>query len=367
LQTAVADTATDPAHWTMGTSVFNPSPLPYSSLVEQIPADESEDIERLIAVMRKMLARTQARTGEFRRDVHVKSHGCAVGEFHVLPDLPDQLAQGLFAQPRTYPVVVRFSNSAPQPQPDAVPDGRGLAIQVQNVSGESLLTEASELRQQNFVMVNHPTFVARNVKDYLRLEEARLDSNPLKTVGRAIARGAWNPFRWPWRGALTVAGIAVQAPAHPASYTYYSMVPIRFGNWVAKYRARPAGDVSSLSMGTSVVTHSEAMRLALVETLRTHAATFNVEIQLRTLDQAMPIEDATVGWPEADSPYCPVAKIVLAPQDITLPAVQACENLSFSVWHALAAHQPLGGINRLRRRAYEVSSAWRTSARNVAR
>jgi hypothetical protein len=210
-------------------------------------------------------------------------------------------------------------------------------------------------------MVNHPTFVARNVKDYLRLEEIRLDANPLTTVGRALARGEWNPFRWPWRGALTIASIAVQPPAHPASYTYYSMVPIRFGKWIAKYRARPVGDVSTLQLPVSAMTHSDVMGLALTETLRTHPVAFDFEVQLRTSAQTMPIEDATVEWPETESPYCPVARLVLAPQDISLESVRGCESLSFNVWHGLDAHRPLGGLNRVRRRAYEVSSAWRST------
>jgi len=95
--------------------------------------------------------------------------------------------------------------------------------------------------------------------------------------------------------------------------------------------------------------------------------TFDFEVQLRTSEQTMPIEDATVEWPEAESPYCPVARVVLSPQDITLPSVQACESVTFNIWHALVAHQPLGGINRVRRRAYEVSSAWRTSQASVTR
>ena len=33
--------------------------------------------------------------------------------------------------------------------------------------------------------------------------------------------------------------------------------------------------------------------------------------------------------------------------------------LSFNVWHAVADHRPLGGINRLRREAYPISAAWR--------
>jgi hypothetical protein len=35
------------------------------------------------------------------------------------------------------------------------------------------------------------------------------------------------------------------------------------------------------------------------------------------------------------------------------------EHLSFSPWHGLLAHQPLGNINRARRLAYRVSASFR--------
>ena len=37
------------------------------------------------------------------------------------------------------------------------------------------------------------------------------------------------------------------------------------------------------------------------------------------------------------------------------------DTLSFSVWHGLAAHRPLGSVNRLRKAAYEMSAAFRSS------
>ena len=36
-----------------------------------------------------------------------------------------------------------------------------------------------------------------------------------------------------------------------------------------------------------------------------------------------------------------------------------CENLSFSPWHCLDDHRPLGGINRARRFVYQYISALR--------
>jgi hypothetical protein len=102
------------------------------------------------------------------------------------------------------------------------------------------------------------------------------------------------------------------------------------------------------------------MRLALEETLRTQEVLFEFQVQLRTSEQSMPIEDATVEWPDSESPYRTVAHLLLPRQDITSLRTQpAYQNLAFNVWHALAAHRPLGGINRVRRGAYPVSSAWR--------
>jgi hypothetical protein len=102
------------------------------------------------------------------------------------------------------------------------------------------------------------------------------------------------------------------------------------------------------------------MRLTLEETLRTQEMLFDFQVQLRTSAHTMPIEDASVEWPESESPYRTVAHLLLPRQEIDLLRQQvAFQNLSFNVWHALTAHRPLGRINRVRRWAYPLSSAWR--------
>jgi catalase len=286
------------------------------------------------------------------------------GEFRVLSNLPDELGQGLFEQADVYPAVVRFSNASSQSQPDAIPDGRGMAIKVLDVKGEMVLVDEQKGPAQDFVMINHPVFFARNVKDYLRLEQVlvQADDSSLATLQGALTGGDWNPLHWHWREMLTVAQIAGQLPAHQASNTYFSMAPIRFGNYVAKYRAKPAGDRhdSYLDLIKRLGSESDAMRLALEETLRTQEVLFEFQVQLRTSEQTMPVEDAGVEWPESESPYRTVAHLLLPRQEIGLLRQQdAYRNLSFNVWHALAAHRPLGGINRVRRWAYPLSSAWR--------
>ena len=44
-----------------------------------------------------------------------------------------------------------------------------------------------------------------------------------------------------------------------------------------------------------------------------------------------------------------------------------CENLSFSPWHCLDAHRPLGGLNRLRRVLYQAISSLRHDINHAER
>ncbi|HEX6016305.1 MAG TPA: hypothetical protein VFY87_31770 [Geminicoccaceae bacterium] len=83
--------------------------------------------------------------------------------------------------------------------------------------------------------------------------------------------------------------------------------------------------------------------------------------QLRTNPETMPIEDALVAWPEQESPYLPVARITVPPQPAwsEARARQVDDGLSFSPWHGLAAHRPLGLVNRARKVAYPVAARFR--------
>lgn len=338
-------------------------PLVFSEDVEQPPADEEQDIAQVIAIMRQTLQQQFERTGQRRRDVHVKSHGCASAEFTIRNGLPPELAQGLFVQPRALAAVVRFSNTSPWPQPDAIPDGRGLAVQVEHDLKSEDCLEPSQ-RTQDFVMVNNSTFIAANVKDYLRLEEARLQltRQPVRLMTRVFT-AAFNPLHWRCRALLAAARVASQLPSHPATYTYYSMVPIRYGRYVAKYRLVPSRQqpISLLGGAASFAMQSDAMRRLLRATLCQDPIRFEFQIQLRTSERLMPIEDATIEWPESESPFRTVADLCLPRQEIVDDKNAELERRAFSVWNGLLAHRPLGGINRVRRFAYAESASFRAA------
>jgi hypothetical protein len=67
-------------------------------------------------------------------------------------------------------------------------------------------------------------------------------------------------------------------------------------------------------------------------------------VQLRAEADSMPIEDPTIIWNEDAAPFVPVASITIPPQSFDSPEqLEFCTNLSFTPWHCIDAHRPLGG------------------------
>ncbi len=95
-----------------------------------------------------------------------------------------------------------------------------------------------------------------------------------------------------------------------------------------------------------------------MEYFRSNSAEWELRAQLCTNLDTMPIEDASVRWPEEQSPFVTIARITV-PQQLAWSddhSSQMDDGLAFSPWHGLAAHRPLGSINRVRKNAYAGSA-----------
>jgi catalase len=285
--------------------------------------------------------REAAKTGPAMRDAHPKGHGCVRAEFRILEGLPPALRVGLFVSPRRYDAWIRFSNGNPAPQADSKGDGRGMAIKLMGVADSPSTT-------QDFVLINHPVFAVRNVVDYLELETT-------KPFWKFFVPG-FNPFRLRAHEALITFAILHKTVKNLLNIQYWSMSPYRFGDGACKYSTRPVGPESPY-----VATDDpNFLRRNLVRHLAERDAEFDFMVQLRARPETMPIEDSTIEWNETDAPFVPVARITIPKQVFDTPAqMMFCENLSFSPWHCVDAHRPLGGLNRLRRVIYEAISRLR--------
>jgi hypothetical protein len=75
-----------------------------------------------------------------------------------------------------------------------------------------------------------------------------------------------------------------------------------------------------------------------------------------------------VEWDEPASPFVRVARIRIPPQVFDSPRqMEYAEHLSFTPWHSLPEHRPIGGVNRIRRIVYEQLSALRHDANGAPR
>jgi hypothetical protein len=94
---------------------------------------------------------------------------------------------------------------------------------------------------------------------------------------------------------------------------------------------------------------------------------WELRIQLCTDLDKMPIEDASVEWPQALSPYVAVARLRIGPQRAWSEELSRLvdDGMQFNPWHALDAHRPLGAIMRVRKEVYAMSKRFRAERNTV--
>ena len=342
------------------------NPVRYQPGFEHPEPGEEETVRDLVETMRGIVETTHRDYGYPVRAVHAKSHGLLRGELSVNAAFAPPYAQGLFAKPGTYPVVLRFSTNPGDLLDDSISVPRGLAVKVVGVEGDRLPGSAGQ-STQDFVMANAPAFAAPNAKSFLGNAKllARTTDTPqaFKKAISAVLRTA--------EAAVEAVGgksaVLTQLGGHPNTHilgeTFYSQTPFLYGPYIAKFSVAPASAALKALAGRKVEVSGrpEALREEVLAFFAEQEAEWDLRVQLCTDPEAMPVEDASVEWPEAQSPYVTVGRIRVGRQPSWDEARSRAVDLgmSFSPWHGLAAHRPLGSINRARRPAYEMSSGFR--------
>jgi hypothetical protein len=340
------------------------SPILYHPALETIELDEAAIARELVAEMHGIQETTFRDYGHALRSVHAKSHGLLQGELRVLNELPATLAQGLFAQPGAYPVIMRLSTTPGDILDDRISTPRGLALKVIGVAGEQLSGHADT---QNFVLADAPAFAAANPKAFLgnlRLLAKTTDAAPgLKKAASAVLRGAEAVVESFGGKSAALISLGGHKLSNPLGETFYTQAPLRYGHHVAKLRVSPASpNLAALKdAAVEMAGRPNALRETVTAFFAEQGAEWEVAVQLCTDTAAMPIEDASVAWPETLSPYRPVARIIVPPQPAWTETRAALvdDQLTFSPWRGLVAHRPLGSIMRARKPAYEMSAEFR--------
>lgn len=388
--------------------------------LEEIPRGEKKMMAQ-ISEMTKQLQIIRAKSevvgqnGEVLRGVHPKSHGCLVGRFTVNPKLRKRLRVGLFQEPgRSFKCRIRLSNATTSIAPDLAGgnSSRGFALKVLDAGRRAIVKDQGQV-SQDFLLINSPQFAFANVADYLRATMA-LMSDPngvdgriyflpaqLFAAGAMDANGKIIPPRGEeppqvagaralfeqvkgtplfkgfgpvqMAGTLKSAAVLQQILAQPVrnmlEVAYFAAAPTRFGSRrIARFQVEPVGGPvpqapispeEAEALGPDYLSKAVAQTMArgAAITLRMRAQVIHpVELE----DRIELIEDATVPWDPEEFEPVDLAKITIDPSDQPRDLVDACKADRFNPWHCLPAHEPIGGINRLRRPVYEASADHRS-------
>jgi hypothetical protein len=329
----------------------------------QIEARYTQEI--IDSIKRAIDARFAAGDKPARRDAHAFDSGCVRAIFRVDDELKAELRHGIFDPGREYPAWIRFSNGNTVPKSRWSPDARGMAIKLMGVPGAKLMDD--ERATQDFILISHPVFFVDDLERYkltlIDFLKGGIFDQYVRALSRLRGREIWLALiansKW-----LT----------NPLFQQYWSMTPYRLGadgarGIAVKYTAKPR-NLKKPALYARVATFLRkdfSLKNEMNRALAGGEMSFDFYIQ-RHVDQRTPIEDSKVEWTEDVSPLEHVATITLPRQDI-MAAEQAafCENLSFSPWHSLGEHRPLGLVNRVRRQVYRAISDHRHTLNRVNR
>jgi hypothetical protein len=351
----------------------------YSSEVEHDDPDFAQTLQAVLERAKRHVAESVQAEGSGRavRDAHAKGYGLARAEVEILAGLPAAYAQGVYATPGHHEALIRFSNGSPHIGADMLlGPSAGMGLKIFGINGPTLLEDEADSGTMDYANINAPVFFANSVEHYTFIVELFL--SPLPSIGATHAQtrqrlhrflynfltgmGQLPTEEWVWDELLAFLSLRRIKPINVLLSTYWTMGAVRHGAYIAKVRMAPvphyAAQVTRRDL--DLASAPDVYRPALVEELREHAYEFNIQVQLCTDVEQMPVEDLTVEWPERLSPFVTVAKLRLPQQEIEGEAIfEAMDAISINPWRCPEEHRPLGNIQRARKEAYRQSSILR--------
>lgn len=341
---------------------------PSTSWKEQIEPGEHDLFERFArnVLLARQTEISQQTNKPVQRALHMKLHAGLIGEFQVLPDLPEHARFGIFGEPRLFPALVRFSNGESSNKPDKKPQPRGIAIKLIGVPGPKLLEDQKGALTQDFLATSHSvTSTVRHVREFIAFMESSIEAEraplplqlPFTFVILARKLGVSEATRI---GIALVRTVVLGEVRSLATERYFSPAPIKFGPYAVKFTVQPAAGTEPAANRPQT---DDFLREELTGRLRTGDLMFDFLVQFYVNERLTPIEDSSIPWTVEHAPFVTVARLRVPKCDLSDSRAkalsEAVNRLSFSPWHTTEDHRPLGNVMRARKVAYQMSSDFR--------
>lgn len=270
---------------TTKTPLTGSPPIRYRDDLEVPLPDEAAVIDETIATMRHTLEQTFEVQRHATAATHAKSHGIVTGVLTVHGDLAPELAQGLFAQPASYEVVLRYASEPGQVDADTVQRARGAALKVLDVPGEKLRPGWTS---QDFLFNTWPVIPQGDAATYLMAIKQRDEhfAAPLRVMAGTMLR---HPSLKETLNDRT-------PNISPVAHVYYSQGAFRYGDHVAKFSLVPVAPEQQALADRKVSKDDPpgVLRDWVQDYYRQYEGRYELQVQLCTDPTDMPIEDASV-------------------------------------------------------------------------
>jgi L-lysine epsilon oxidase-like protein len=285
---------------------------------------EVEATERLTEMFVDIAQGKRIRNGQCpaQRAVFRKLHGVAHARFERLESMPKAWQVGIFAH-KALDAWVRFSSDTSPTDPD-LGSTLGMAVKLFGVPGEKALGQPGDTA--DLIMQNFPIFFLDNAQEMVEFTYAGVvqQDYPTYLADHPRTNDILNDM------AATVEGSCLTT-------TYWAILPFHMGETIVKYRWRPTTEAQNVPDDAD-----NYLATDLANRLEQDEYSFVLEVQPRTDPKTMPLDAATRRWPEKQSPWQAVARLVLPRQDVCVRGqADYGQSLSFNIWRVPEANAPV--------------------------
>ena len=302
--------------------------------------------DRLTDMFVRMGQARRIATGQVpaERAVFRKVHGVAHGRFEPLESVPPEWRVGFLAADGL-DAWVRFSSDASPTTPD-LGTTLGIGVKLFGVKGRNALGEKGGTA--DLILQNHDVFFVDDAQQMVDFTYAGVvqQDYPGYLAAHPVTRQILDDMSKPESSVLTA--------------RYWALLPFRLGDDVVKYRLDP--ETADVNIPDD---DPDYLRTDLARRLREREHSFVLSVQVRTDPESMPLDRATVAWPEEVSPYVPVARLVLPRQDVeTRGQCDYGQGLSFNIWRVPKKNAPVAesSIAAVRKQVYAAGADLRHTA-----
>jgi hypothetical protein len=303
--------------------------------------------ERLVEMFVGIAQQKRINLGQMpaERPVFRKLHGVAHGQLRMLPNIPADLKVGVFSHD-SLTAWVRFSSDTSPTSPD-LQSTTGIGIKVFGVPGAKAFGDGGDTA--DFIMQNFPVFFVDDAKEMCEFTYA------------GVIQGDYPSYlaQHPKIAKLLDAMQKIEGSVLTA--TYWAILPFGAGGkQVVKYRLDPETAPENVANDAR-----DYLATDLANRLSEREYRFRFMVQRRTNPATMPLDQATVEWPESESPYIQIATLVLPRQDVNARGqAEYGQSLAFNIFRVPPEQAPVpeSSIAQARKAVYAASAATRHEA-----